>query len=422
MTYQEFIDKAKEKGFSKIQIVEEEGIHKYIKVIDGNLDSYEDFNVLNYEIKAENNKKTVKVKSNYLDEDILDLLVLKNDSTDTFYEDEYLENRKIIPRNESIDINISADIKKIKELNKLKKDYQEIDNLVSYFFEEYTNTRIINSEGVDISTDSHLISYTVEATARDGEEVTSFDRRVLTTKKDIDFEKITRDVMEKVILQSKKDKLKTKKYNIVLDNTVSSSLIYHLVDMLSGSSIRNKVSCLEDSLDKEKFSKLLTIVEDPTNKDYPGYRLFDDEGVDTYKKVVIEKGVIKNYLYNIKEAKLADTKSTGNGYGKISTRNMYVVPTDKKDLLKELKDGLYITDYMGSQGTSINMTNGQISIQVFGFIVEDGKLVKGFVPAVMTTTIFELLSNIEEVGRDLVFNNTACASPSLLIKNISIAS
>lgn len=422
MTYQEFITKATEKGFSKIQIVEEEGIHKYIKVIDGNLDSYEDFNVLNYEIKAEKNKKTIKLKTNYLDEDIVDLLVLKNDSTDTFYEDEYLENRKIIPRNESIDINISEEIKKIKELNKLKKDYREIDNLVSYFFEEYTNTRIINSEGVDISTDSHLISYTVEATARDGEEVTSFDRRVLTTKKDIDFEKITRDVMEKVILQSKKDKLKTKKYNIVLDNTVSSNIIYHLVDMLSGSSIRNKVSCLEDSLEKEKFSKLLTIVEDPTNKDYPGYRLFDDEGVDTYKKVVIEKGVIKNYLYNIKEAKLADTKSTGNGYGKISTRNMYVVPTDKKDLLKELKDGLYITDYMGSQGTSINMTNGQISIQVFGFIVEDGKLVKGFVPAVMTTTIFELLSNIEEVGSDLVFNNTACASPSLLIKNISIAS
>ena len=176
MTYQEFIDKAKEKGFSKIQIVEEEGIHKYIKVIDGNLDSYEDFNVLNYEIKAENNKKTVKVKSNYLDEDILDLLVLKNDSTDTFYEDEYLENRENIPRNESIDIDISKEIRIIKDLNKLKKEYREIDNLVSYFFEEYTNTRIISSEGVDISTDSHLVSYTVEATARDYEDVTSFDR------------------------------------------------------------------------------------------------------------------------------------------------------------------------------------------------------------------------------------------------------
>ena len=228
--------------------------------------------------------------------------------------------------------------------------------------------------------------------------------------------------MEKVILQSKKEKLKTKKYNIVLDNTVASSIIYHLVDMLSGSSIRNKVSCLEDSLGEKKFSKLLTIIEDPTNKTYPGYRLFDDEGIDTSKKTIIEKGVIKSYFYNIKEAKLADTKSTGNGYGKISTKNMYVVPGDKKDLLKDLKDGLYITDYMGSQGTAINMTNGNISLQIFGFIVEDGKLIKGFVPAVMTTTIFELLSNIEEVGSDLVFNNTSCASPSILIKDISIAS
>ena len=95
-----------------------------------------------------------------------------------------------------------------------------------------------------------------------------------------------------------------------------------------------------------------------------------------------------------------------------------------KDIIVKnmLDNGIDITDYMGAQGSAINHTNGGISLQVFGFIVKDGKLVKGFIPAIMTTTIFELLSNIEMIGNDLTFTNTACASPSLLIKNISIAS
>ena len=423
MTYQDFFNKAKEKGFSKIQIVEEEGIHKYIKVIDGELDSYEDYNVLNYNIKAEKDKKTIKLETNYLDNDIIDILVLKDNSTDTFYEDEYLKERESIPRNKAKDIDISCEIKKIKDLKKLKSEYKEIDKLISCFYEEYKNTRIISSEGVDISTDSHLCSYTVEATTSNNGEVTAFDKRILTTnKKELDFEDITKDVIEKTILQSKREKLETKRYDIVLANNVASSIVYHLIEMLSAAGIRNKVSCLENSINKLKFSKLLTIIEDPTNKEYPGYRLFDDEGTDTYKKTIIDEGKIKTYFYNIKEAKLANKKSTGNGYGSIRTRNMYVVPGKNEDLIKKLKDGIYITDYMGSQGTSINATNGQISIQIFGFIVKDGKLIKGFVPAVLTTTIFELLSNIEEIGSDLVFNNTACGSPSLLIKDISIAS
>ena len=194
--------------------------------------------------------------------------------------------------------------------------------------------------------------------------------------------------------------------------------------MLAGDAIRNKVSCLGDKLDKKVFSDKLTIVQEPTNKKYPGYRLFDDEGTKTSDITIIDKGKVKTYLYNIKEAKIKGIKSTGNGYGGIATRNMYARPgnVNIEELLKELDNGIYITDFMGSMSSAINIVNGQISLQVFGFIVKDGKIIKGFEPAIMTTTIFELLSNIETIGNDLVFTNTNCASPSILIKDISIAS
>ena len=159
-------------------------------------------------------------------------------------------------------------------------------------------------------------------------------------------------------------------------------------------------------------------------KDLPGTRLlFDDEGTLTKKKTIIENGVLKNYLYNIKEAKLKNIESTANGYGNISTKNMYVKEGNKSldELFKDMKDGIYITDYMGSSTDSINTVNGDISLQIFGFIVKDGKIIKGIEPCIMTTTIFELLSNIESIGNDLIFTNTTMASPSIYIKDISIA-
>ena len=156
---------------------------------------------------------------------------------------------------------------------------------------------------------------------------------------------------------------------------------------------------------------------------YPGYRLFDDEGTETKEKYIIKNGNLLTYLSNIKEAKLQNKESTGNGYSQISARNMHIIEgTFSHDkLLKELKDGLYITDYMGASATAISQTTGNISLQIFGFIVENGEIKCGFTPSIMTTNIFELFSNIQEIGNEIDFTRLSSASPELLIKNISIA-
>ena len=424
MNYKEFFNKAKEKGITNIQITEKENHGSSAKTLNGELDYLNNFDNTSYEIKAEYNKKTVKLNSNYLAEDILDLLIMKSTSTDSSYEDEYLEKNQNIKKEIGIDIDTSKEIKIIKELDKLRNNYKKISALEVYFYEQYQNIRIINSKGVDISTNSHLSTFAVETVVKD-KETTSFGKEILTTnKKDINFEEFTKDVIEKAVIQNNKEKLECRKYNIILDNDVAGRIISHLGTMLAGDAIRNKVSCLGDKLDKKVFSDKLTIVQEPTNKKYPGYRLFDDEGTKTSDITIIDKGKVKTYLYNIKEAKIKGIKSTGNGYGGIATRNMYARPgnVNIEELLKELDNGIYITDFMGSMSSAINIVNGQISLQVFGFIVKDGKIIKGFEPAIMTTTIFELLSNIETIGNDLVFTNTNCASPSILIKDISIAS
>ena len=424
MEYTEFFKKAKEKNITNIQVTEKHNIEGLVELIDGEIDTFNESNNISYNVKAEIDGKTYKVSTNYLDDEIIDLIIMKSEATDTKYEDEYLEDRKIIKKNPPISIDISNEINELKELSKLKDNYKEIAKLTTYYIEFYTNTRIVNSNGVDISTDTHQCHFYAEALAKNNDDFTTYTKDVLkTNKEDLDFEKLIKDTIEKAIIQSNKKSLETKKYDIILDSNTASSIINHITSMISGESIRNKVSCLENKIDKKIFSDKLTIIEDPTNKEYPGFRLFDDEGTITKKKTIVDKGVLKTYLYNIKEAKIKNIESTANGYGDISTKNMYVKEGNKtlNELFKDMQDGIYITDYMGSSNDSINTVNGNISLQVFGFIIKDGKIVKGIEPCVMTTTIFELLSNIESIGNDLTFTNTQVASPSIYIKNISIA-
>ena len=425
MTYKEFFAEAKDKGSTNIQITEQEEIKSSVSILNGDLEDFNSSNDTTYHIKAEYNNKTVKLFTNYLDTDILDLIIFKSDSTDSEYADEYLNSIDNIKKNKPIKIDISSKVKELKDLDTLRKENKKIGKLSTYYLEGFKNTRIINSNDIDISTDIHYRKFGAYAITSNGKDNITYDRTILSTGKEkLDFKELTEDVIEKAIIQSKREKLENKKYNLIIDNNVAGEIISHLIGMLSASNVRLNVSCLGDKLNKKTFSNKLTVLEEPTNKKYPGYRLFDDEGTKTKDKVIIDKGKVNSFLYDIKEAKIKNTKSTGNGYGGISVTNMYVKPgkLTNEELIKKLDNGIIITDYMGSQGSAINHNNGQISIQIFGFIVENGKIVKGFEPAIMTTTIFELLSNIEEIGNDLVFTNTACAAPSILIKDISIAS
>ena len=193
--------------------------------------------------------------------------------------------------------------------------------------------------------------------------------------------------------------------------------------MLSAELIHQKKSCLVNKLNEKIFSEKINILEEPRNKDYPGYIVFDKEGTDTTNKEIITNGIIKTYLYDIKEAKIDNVKSTGNKYNGIAGRNMYIKPGDKSlsELFKEIDNGIYITHYMGSMGSSINESTGNISMQVFGYIIENGEIICGFEPAVLTSSIFELFTNVEEIGNDLQFIMKSSASPSIYIKDISIS-
>lgn len=426
MTSKTFFQKAKAKGIENIQIVETTENTGQMELINKELETFEISNHTGYQIKAEYNGKTVKAASDYLDESILDTIIMKATYTDSKYQDDYLTDKS---HNNKMDdmpqIDISNELDVLKELDDIRKDYPEVNSLTLSYSEIYEKKRIVNSNGVDIETACHLYEFVPEIVTKEKDSTTSYDRVYLKTNKDSLNMKdnLIKDI-KMALKQAKKEKLKTQKYDIIVDSTVMKSILSNFIDMLSATNIRQKISCLEGKLNEKVFSDKLTIIEDPKNDDYPGATIFDDEGTETEKKEIIKDGVLKTYLYNIKEAKEQNQKTTGNGYSSISTRNMYIKPGDKtlEEMMKKLKNGIYITDCMGSMNTAINPNTGNISLQIFGFIIENGEIKCGFEPSVMTTTIFELLSNIEEIENQVTFIKQSVGSPCLLVKDISIAS
>lgn len=424
MTYQEFFELAQSKGISNIQITEDEKQENSIYLINNKLEDYTDCEKKVYTIKAELNGKTENLITEYLSESIIELILEKLHNTESNYEDEYLisKNNNIIKKIESVDV--TEEKKNITDLYIQKEKFPLTKSLEIAYSDTYTKTRIINSNKVDISTDSHCYELYVEASAEKDETIATYSESLLVTDKSkIDFLNIINNVLNLTSLATVKKKLETKKYNIILSNKVASRIIDHIQDMLSAELIHQKKSCLINKLNEKVFSEKLNIVEEPINKEYPGYIIFDKEGTDTYNKDIITNGIIKTYLYDIKEAKIDKVKSTGNKYNGIATRNMYIKPGNKSlsELFKDIDNGIYITHFMGSMGSSINESTGNISMQVFGYIIENGNLICGFEPAVLTSSIFELLTNIEEIGSDLQFVMKSSASPSIYIKNISIA-
>ena len=425
MNVHQFMKLALKKGITNIQITKEKTKQKQIYYINDKLNDYTDLNKTIYIIKAEINKKTEELTSEYLDETIIDLIIEKIELVDAKYEYDFLEKKELKGVKKDKNVSVTKEMSIIKKLNELKKNYKQIKSVEFVFEDLYNETTIINNKGLNLNNESHTYQFYAEALAEKNGEYSSYNQsKLVTERNEIDFEKITKEVFEKVSIQVEKIKLETKKYNVIIDSSVTASIIASLKNMLSANSIRKKTSCLAEKINNKVFSEKLTIVEEPLNEKYPGHTLFDKEGTETYNKIIVDKGIIKDYLYDIKEAKLVNRKSTGNNYGLINTRNMYIKPTNTsvEKLLEMMQDGIYITDKMGASGTSMNETTGSISIQIFGFLIKNGKIVSGFEPAIMTTTIFEILSNIENIGNDLTFNRKDIGCPSIYVSNIYIAS
>jgi PmbA protein len=222
----------------------------------------------------------------------------------------------------------------------------------------------------------------------------------------------------------------TQSVPIIFAPETARTLIGSVFEAASGDAIWRGASFLAGKLGETIAAPDLTIVDDntmllPTGVGGFGTSPFDDEGLPSQRTVVVENGVLRNYLLNTYTARKLGMRSTHNaarglaGAPGVGCGNLYLQPGNvtKEQILGEVKAGLYVTSLMGF-GT--NMVTGDYSRGATGLWIENGQLTHAVEEITVAGNLAEMLRNVTAIGNDLRFRGSV-ASPTLRIDGMTIA-
>ena len=214
----------------------------------------------------------------------------------------------------------------------------------------------------------------------------------------------------------------------VIENLAFSSLLGAMSNIFSAETVQKNISKLKGKLNESVASSIVTLVDDPFLKDGLANSSFDDEGVPTSYKEIIQDGILKTYLYNLKTAYKDGVSSTGNGIKGsykgtvgISSFNLYIKPSDKSfdKMIKNIKEGIFITDFAGLH-SGLNTISGDFSLAGEGFYIKDGKIDKPLNQITISGNFFELLKNIKDIASDIKFSFSSVGSPSIMVEGLKV--
>ena len=171
--------------------------------------------------------------------------------------------------------------------------------------------------------------------------------------------------------------------------------------------IRKGTSLFAGKLGEKVASELVTVIDDGTVAGGRGSLNVDDEGNPGERKVLIEKGVLKGYLYDHLNAQLTGQKSTGSGRRQSFRHaplprmtNTYLAPGDAtpEEIVGGVQRGLYCRQFGGGQ---VDISNGNFVFEIAeAYLIEDGEITKPVKGAMLIGVGPEALKNVTQVGCD----------------------
>ena len=210
--------------------------------------------------------------------------------------------------------------------------------------------------------------------------------------------------------------IKTGQYPVLFEANLASGIISSLVGAISGGNLYRKSSFLLDSLGTQIGENLLNIEELPHIKKGIASSAFDDEGVATKPRKLVENGVLNGYVLGSYSARKLGLQTTGNAGG---SHNLVVQSTGQSlaELLKMMGTGLLVTEVLGH---GMNMVTGDYSRGAAGFWVENGIIAYPVEEITIASNMKDMLKQIVGVGDDAI-KHSAKQTGSILIERMTVA-
>lgn len=291
-------------------------------------------------------------------------------------------------------------------------------------------TTFASTTGQSFSYRSSAVSVAVEVTRVAGDDVLmvgdSLDSAGLPPAPDL--ERMAREIAAKVEKADRIVEPPEGRLPVLFTPEGSGAVLMPLRQALSGKTVLQGISPLGGKLGEPLFDTLLTVRDEPLLPTRLGTRPADDEGVRSAPLPLIERGVVKAFVYDLETAARAGVASTGHGqrstFSKpsISFSNLVMSAgtLDEEGLLREMGRGLVVEDLIGvGQG---NVIGGAFSHPVaLAWRVEGGEIVGRVKDAAVAGNAYELLKRIRGLGREVKWIGGSRAVPPLVLDGVSVA-
>ncbi len=292
------------------------------------------------------------------------------------------------------------------------------------------SVRIINSRGGQTDYRKSIFSLAIEGQLIRGTDMLFVGDSGSSCNPLLDEAIITREVIKQLEWARNRAPVKTGSLPVIFTaNGIASALMMPLFIAFNGKMVYEGASPVGNKMGQQVFSDKFGLSDDALVAFCPGSRPCDDEGVPARKTPLIEKGVVKNFLYDLQTAGLAGTISTGNGRrggGSLPSPspNAFVISpgdTTFDEMVADIKEGLVVEQLMGaSQG---NVLGGDFSGNVLlGYKIENGKIAGRVKDTMVSGNIYKLLKDIAAVGSESRWVDGMLNTPPIYLPAVSVAS
>lgn len=293
----------------------------------------------------------------------------------------------------------------------------------------YLSSAVANSNGVACVDHGTVIECSLATVAQEGGEVTPVCFEFNAERSyNINPEGVGEEAARLTISALKAKKIETKSTNVIFTQFALQQLLYFtMINAVKADFVQRNQSAFKGKIGEKVASENLTIYDDGLFKGGLQTWRFDGEGVPQQKTVIIEKGILRNFIYDNYTAKKEEKESTGNatraGYlstPSIEATNFHILPGKKspQELITEVKEGLIVYFLQGAH--SSNPASGEFSVVATpAWKIKDGKIAHATKGVMIAGNIFQVLKNVS-----MLANNERkigqLVAPWVLVENVKV--
>jgi len=304
----------------------------------------------------------------------------------------------------------------------------------SNYADAHGESAVASTTGIRMSGRENGCYVSVSTLADDGEgddaeTQTGFGFSVGRSPLEFDLDKAAREASERATRLLGATKPASKRTTVVLDPMVTAQFLGVISSILNGEAVVKGRSLFAERLGDEVAAPLVTLIDDPTNPRAYSSTDVDGEGLAARRNVLIQDGVLKQFVHNTYSARRAGTVSTGNatrggfaGTPGVGCLAMSLVPGTRSqaELVSDVDDGLLVQSVQGLH-SGVNPVSGDFSTGAAGLLIVNGDVGAPVREFTIASTLQRMLLDIVEIGGDLDWLPMRSNGMSLVIRDITLS-